>query len=108
MNDFKLESSWKRPNSKFWLKQLTAIHTYLTTLFNKLIEEGQIPDWLTTGLTVLIANNENTKNYRPITCLPTIHKNITSIISIRIQKYIGDRYLIPKEQKGCCRGSKEC
>jgi len=109
MNDVKLESSWKRPNSKFWLKQLTAIHAYLTTLFNKLIEEGQIPDWLTTGLTFLIANHENLerpKNYRPITCLPTIHKTITSIISIRIKKYIGDRYLMPKEHKRCCRGSK--
>jgi len=63
-----------------------------------------------TGLTILIANHENNerpKNYRPITCLPTIHKTITSIISIRKQKYIGDRHLIPKEQKGCCRGSKE-
>jgi hypothetical protein len=69
-------------------------HTYLKTLFNKLIEEDQKPDWLTTSLTVLIAKHENTerpKNYRPITCLPTIHKTITSVISTRIQKYIGDK-----------------
>ena len=33
----------------FWPKQLTATYTHLATLFNKLIEEGQIPAWLTTG-----------------------------------------------------------
>ena len=60
-NKAKLESFWKRPNSKFWLKQLTATHTYLATLFNKLIEEGQIPEWLMTGITILIPKNENTE-----------------------------------------------
>ena len=71
--------NWKAPGrdqiANFWLKQLTATHTYLATLFNKLIEEGQITDWLMIGITILIPNNENTerpKNYRPITCLPTI------------------------------------
>jgi len=46
--------------TNFWLKQLTATHTYLATLFNKLIEEGQILDWLMAGITVLIQKNENT------------------------------------------------
>jgi hypothetical protein len=59
----------------FWLKQLTATHAYLATLFNKLFEEGQIPDWQTTRVTILIPKNgktERSKNYRPITCLPTV------------------------------------
>ena len=75
--------NWKAPGRdqivNFWLKQLTATHTHLATLFNKLIEEGQIMDWLMTGVTILIPNNENTgrpKNYRPITCLPTIYNYI--------------------------------
>ena len=33
---------------------------------------------------------------------------MTSIISRRMQKYIDDENLMPKEQKGCCRGSKGC
>jgi len=53
-------------------------------------------------------NTENPKNYRPVTCLPTIHKLITSITSRHTQKYMDDENLIPKEQKGCCRGSKGC
>ena len=42
------------------------------------------------GVTFLIPKNENTenpKNYRPVTCLPTMYKCITSVISRRKQKY---------------------
>jgi hypothetical protein len=74
-------------------------------IFNKLIEEDSILEWLTAGVTYLIPKNENTenpKNYRPVTCLPTTYKLITSIISRRMQKYMDDENLLPKEQKGCC------
>jgi hypothetical protein len=107
--------NWKAPGRdqipNFWLKQLTVTHKYLATLFNKLIEEDQTPAWLMAGVTLLIPKNENTekpKNYRPITCLPTIYKLITSIISKQMQRYIDDQKLMHKEQKGCCRGSKGC
>jgi hypothetical protein len=63
------------------------------------------------GITTLISKNEiieRPKNYRPLTCLPTMHKTITSIISKQIQKYIDERILMSKEQKGCCRGLKGC
>jgi hypothetical protein len=86
-----------------------ATHKYLATLFNKLIEEDQTPEWLMAGVTLLIPKNKNTenlKNYRPITCLPMIYKLITSIISKWMQRYIYDQNLMSKEQKGCCRGSK--
>jgi hypothetical protein len=59
----------------------------------------------------LIPKNENTqnpKNYRPVTCLPTIYKLITSIISSRMQKYMDNENLMPKEQKGGCSGTKGC
>jgi hypothetical protein len=79
--------NWKVPGrdqiANIWLKQLTANHTYLATFFNRHIEEGQIPDRLTTGVTILIPKNKNAekpKNYRPITCLPKIYKIITSVI----------------------------
>ena len=81
----------------------------MAALFNKLIEEDKIPEWLTAGVRFLIPKNENTenpKNYRPVTCLPKIYKLMTYIISRRMQKYIDDENLMPKEQKGCCRGSK--
>jgi len=75
-----------------------------------LIEEVQIPEWLTAGVTFLIPKNENTenpKNYRRVTRLPTIYKLMTSIISRRMHKYMDDENLMPKEQKGCNSGSKD-
>jgi len=64
----------------------------MAAIFNKLIEEDHIPEWLRAGVTFLIpkkknGNTENPKNYRPVTCLPTIYKLMTSIISRRIQIY---------------------
>ena len=87
--------NWKAPGRdqipNFWLKQLTATHRHITAIFNKLIEDDQIPEWLTAGVTFLTPKNENTenpKNYRPVTCLPTMYKLITSAISRRMQKHI--------------------
>jgi len=106
--------NWKAPGKDqtayFWLKQLRVTHKHIAALFNKLIEEDQIPEWLMAGVIFLIPKNKNTenpKNYRPVTCLPTIYKLITSIISRRMQKYMDDENLMPKEQKGCCSGSNE-
>jgi hypothetical protein len=61
------------------------------------------------GRTYLIPknkNSENPKNYRPVTCLPTTYKLITSIISRRMQKYMDNGNLLSKEQKGCSSGTK--
>jgi hypothetical protein len=46
-------------------------------------------EWLTAEVTFLIPKieyTENAKNYRPVTCLPTIYKLLTFIISRRMQK----------------------
>jgi hypothetical protein len=95
--------NWKAPGRdqipNFLLKQLTSTHKHIAGLFNKLIEEDQIPEWLTPGVTFLIPKNENTdnpKNYRPMTCLPTIYKLLTSIISRRLRKYMDDEIFMPK------------
>jgi len=76
-----------------------------------LTEEDQIAEWLTAEVPLLIPKNENTenpKNCRTVTCLPTMYKLMTSIISRRMQKYMDDENLMPKEHKECCSGSKGC
>ena len=78
--------NWKPSKDQianYWLIQLSTTHRYLTTLFNTLIKEDQILEWLMAGVTMLIPKNENTerpKICRPVICLPTIYKTITSII----------------------------
>ena len=58
--------SWKAPGRdqipNFWLKQLTATHKHIAEIFNKLIEEDFIPEWLTARVTYLIPKNEYTGN----------------------------------------------
>jgi hypothetical protein len=104
-----LESFWKKSNK--FLAQATYSNTYyLATICNKLIEEGQIPDWLTTGVTTLIPKGENTekpKNYKPITCLPTVYKTITSIISKRMQNMLMTEIWCLKSRKGAVEDRKE-
>ena len=105
--------NWKAPGRdqipNFWLKQLTATHKHIAEIFNELIEEDFMPEWLTAGVTYLIPKNENTGNPKNVTCLPTTYKLITSITSIsgRMQKYMDNENLLPKEKKGCSRGTKE-
>ena len=44
-------------------------------------------------------NTENPKNYRPVTCLSTMYKLITSVISRRMQTDMDDENLIQKKKK---------
>ena len=107
---------WKAPGmdqvNNFWLYRLKCSHAPLATTFNKIFEQPNItPPWLTSGLTVLIPKCEDTslpKNFRPITCLSTTYKLLTSIIADSIYLYLEDNNLIPVEQKGCKRGSYGC
>ena len=98
-NNTKLESSWKRPNTNFWIKQRTATRRHIAAIFNKLIEEDKNTGVVNGRSNLSYTKNENTenpKNYRPVTCLPTMYKLITSVISRRMQKYVDDENLIPK------------
>lgn len=52
----------------------------------------------------------NPENYRPITCLPTVYKILTSIISHKIEIHLKRNNIMAWEQNGCKRqgrGSKE-
>jgi hypothetical protein len=58
--------NWKAPGRdqipNFCLKQLTATHKHIAAIFNILIVEDSIPEWLTAGVTYLIPQKENTEN----------------------------------------------
>ena len=65
--------NWKAPGrdqmANFWLKQLTATHKHTVALFNKLIEEHQIPERLTAGVTFLIQKKTGILKIQRITDL---------------------------------------
>ena len=45
------------------------------------------------------------ENYRLVTCLPLIWKFLTGVIPEEMYDYLEQEKLLPKEQKGCRRGS---
>ena len=69
------------------------------------------PEWLCEGLTCLLAKSEETrnpKNNRPITCLSTTYKILTSILENKTYPSLDENTLFPEEHKGCWRGSYAC
>eukprot|EP00957_Ditylum_brightwellii_P173971 13244808-Ditylum_brightwellii.AAC.1 len=72
---------------------------------------GQLPKWLLCGLTTLIHKKgpENIpKNYRPITCLPTVYKLITLILTDRVYKHLVAQNILLPEQKGIKQKARGC
>lgn len=112
----KQTSNWKSPGvdqlHNFWLKKMTVLHADLADTLNQgFLDAGSLPDWFTEGITSLLPKNDDTrnpKNYRPITCLSTSYKLLTSIINSRVYHHLIQFDLLPLEQKGCRKDSYGC
>ncbi|KAL1446054.1 hypothetical protein WDU94_005517 [Cyamophila willieti] len=112
----KKTSNWKAPGPEkvhnFWIKYLTSTHRNITKSFNECLENNiKFPEFLIKGKTTLIHKKNNQldpKNYRPITCLPTLYKLFTSIISNKVYSYCTEHNILDEAQKGCVKGSMGC
>lgn len=108
--------AWKTPGSdqiqNFWYKQFTSTHRYLANQMNIIMKNPQrCPEFLTEGRTYIKPKNQITQdpsNYRPITCLPTLYKIITSAITNKIDRHLTENNVLSEEQKGCRKGSQGC
>ena len=82
-------ANWKSPGPdrlpNFWIKQSKSLHKPMTEAYSKIVKDPkQTPDWLVEGATNPLPKKEETwipKNYRPIACLPTTFKILTSVIT---------------------------
>ena len=67
--------------------------------------EVEIPEWMTTGKTVLCLKDPSkgsaVDNYRSITCLPSMWKMMTGILSNVLYDFLEGTGKLPNEQKGC-------
>ncbi|XP_063377562.1 uncharacterized protein LOC134664747 [Cydia fagiglandana] len=109
--------NWKSPGPdglhNFWLKWFRCSHSCLAAQFQQALELGSLPPSLTTGVTFLLYKSGSTteaKNYRPITCLPTLYKLLTSILRAKINAHIVANNILASAQNGCrvgSRGTKE-
>ena len=107
---------WKSPGMdkvpNFWLEALNSSHRKLLIELNVIMADPKkTPEWMATGVTYLLpkaGQTDNPKNYRLITCLSTVYKILTSILTERTYTFMEQNELFPLEQKGCKRGSYGC
>lgn len=109
--------NWKAPGidgiHNFWLKKFYVLHSKMAEIFNNVLSNPEnLPKSFTSGITYLLPKVQaeilQPSQYRPITCLPTLYKLFTSIITNKIYKHVTDNGIMPVEQKGCQRGSYGC
>ena len=102
--------NWKAPGIDgihgYWLKNFRSLHKRLVDGLNEAVSDG-CPEWMTTGKTCLLPKDKP-GDTRPITCLTTTWKLLTSIIARDIGAYLEGNSLIPDEQKGCRTKTRGC
>ena len=101
-------ANWKSPGPdrlpNSWIKQFKSLHKPMAEAFSEIIKDPkQTPDWLVEGATNLLPKKEETwipKNYRPIACLPTTFKLLTSVITDRLYSHLEKEAIMTPEQRG--------
>ena len=101
-------ATWKSPGPdrlpNFWIKHFKSLHKPMAEAYSEIIKDPkQTPDWLIEGATNLLPKKEETwipKNYRPIACLPTTFKILTSVITDRLYNHLEKEAIMTPEQTG--------
>ena len=72
--------------------------------------QDELPEWITSGRTVLFVKNPTkdnvADNFRPITCLLSMRRLMTGIIAEGIYEFLEGNMVLPNEQEGCRRKSR--
>ena len=106
-------ANWRTPGPDgvhgYWIKTLVSMQERISFYLQSCITRGEVPDWMTTSQTVLLLKDKSkgneVSNYGPMTCLPFMWKLLTDIIADKIYNHLEGDYLLPEEQKGCCRNN---
>lgn len=108
--------NWTAPGidhiQTFWWKSFTHTHQALARLIRKAIEDPRtIPEYFTQGTTLMLPKKGDltqAKNYRPITCLPSAYKILTSTIGHKIRSHLKPNNIMAWEQNGCKKKGRGC
>ena len=98
----------------YWIKYLTPLHERIVAQLNTILSTACVPQWMTTGRTVLCMKDPGkgnaVDNYRPISCFPVMWKVFSGMLAEEIYEHLEGKNLFPHEQKGCkkkSRGTKD-
>ena len=98
----------------YWFKAFDTLRKPIVNALQKCVVEGDVPEWMVTGRTVLIekdpAKGTNARSYGSIACLPLIWKLLSGMFVDRVYTHLLDYQLLLEEQKGerkKSRGTKD-
>jgi hypothetical protein len=94
------------------VKYFKCNHEVLANLFQETLDDPSVlPRFVTVGVTYMLPKSgpaSEPKNYRPITCLPTLFKILTSVISSKLYAHLTENTILAPEQVGCHKGLRGC
>ncbi|CAG5050124.1 unnamed protein product [Parnassius apollo] len=100
---FRRAPNWKSPRldglHRYWLKGFMVCHAVLARQFQEALNQKSLPSLFTTGITHLVPKDQGATDpskYRPITCLPTTYKTLTSILSARIARHLDSNQVMSR------------
>ena len=99
--------NWKAPGPDellgCWIKTFISCHNRMAAQLQLCFEMNEIPNWLTTGKTVLITKDREKRNdvtnFRPKTCVRLMWKIFTRLLSKERFDHQENERLLPEEQK---------
>ena len=110
-NGIRKKKNWSAPGrdqiTNFWWKKLTSVREVMTTLFSGVINRCQRVDpWTAFGRVALLPKEGewSAANQRPITCLNTQYKWLTSVLLIFHKNHLNKHQLMQVDQRGAKEG----
>ena len=85
----------------FWFKKLTGLYSRLQEHLQDCVCQGNVPEWMVGGKTVLIQNDPvkgaQASDYGPFTCLPMMWKLLTGIMGEKLYQHLKSNGLLTKQ-----------
>jgi hypothetical protein len=108
----KKRKNWTSPGpdgvQNYWLKKIKSLWVKEVEIIRNIqLCRIPVPAWMGEGRTVLIPKSNNRSavdKYRPITCLNTLYKAMTSVIALDVQEYLVNNGIWDGQQKGTQKG----
>ena len=108
---------WKAPGpdglQSYWWKYFKTASTSLFRLVYHHLTSGKpLPQqWISNGRIILLFKSglrSDPANYRPIACLNTCYKLLTGFITAYLDKFVGERGVLAREQRALQKGVWGC